>query len=204
MPDQISSAAMWFRRDLRLADNPALLAACAAGTLGVLPLFVLDPALWGPAGPARRGYLSDSLRALDESLGGRLTVLEGNPVEEVVRAAREIGADTVHVCADYGPCGSRRDDLTERALIEHGIALHRLGSPYAVAPGTVRTGEGRGYRVFTPFSRAWADHGFREPVVGPDRGTLAVATRPGHPRGRRTARAAAAPRRRGRRGPALA
>jgi len=43
---------MWFRRDLRLTDNPALLEACAAD--GVLPLFVLDPALWGPAGISRR------------------------------------------------------------------------------------------------------------------------------------------------------
>ena len=62
---------MWFRRDLRLGDNPALLDAVADGP--VLPLFVLDPALWGPAGPSRRGYLGASLRALDGQLRQRRT-----------------------------------------------------------------------------------------------------------------------------------
>lgn len=51
---------MWLRRDLRLGDNPALLDACAADD--VLPLFVIDPALWGPSGPVRRSYLGASLR----------------------------------------------------------------------------------------------------------------------------------------------
>ena len=65
--DELHAAVMWFRRDLRLADNPALLEA-AGPTGGVLPLFVLDPALWGPAGLPRRAYLGASLRALDASL----------------------------------------------------------------------------------------------------------------------------------------
>ena len=62
------ASVMWFRRDLRLGDNPALLAAVDDGP--VLPLFVLDPALWGPAGPSRRAYLGASLRALDVQLAG--------------------------------------------------------------------------------------------------------------------------------------
>jgi deoxyribodipyrimidine photo-lyase len=73
---------MWFRRDLRLADNPALLDACDSD--GVLPLFVLDPALWEPAGASRRWYLARSLRALDASLrdayGAGLSVVRGDPV----------------------------------------------------------------------------------------------------------------------------
>ena len=83
-----TTAVMWFRRDLRLADNPALLDACDSD--GVLPLFVLDPALWGPAGISRRWYLSQSLRALDASLRQRhagLSVVRGNPVRQVVLAA---------------------------------------------------------------------------------------------------------------------
>ncbi|HSE69539.1 MAG TPA: deoxyribodipyrimidine photo-lyase [Nocardioidaceae bacterium] len=170
MADSPSPAVMWFRRDLRLADHPALLAACsAAEDEGVLPLFVLDPALWGPAGPSRRAYLAESLRALDESLDGNLTVLRGDPVHQVVRAAREVGASTVHVSADFGPYGSRRDEQVEQALAEHDITLQRLGSPYAVAPGTVVNGSGEGYKVFTPFSRAWADHGWRAPADRPRR-----------------------------------
>jgi len=167
------TAVMWFRRDLRLADNPALLEACAADG-GVLPLFVLDPALWGPAGPSRRAYLSRSLSALDASLqkiGGRLSVAQGRPAEQVLRAAREVGATRVHVAADFGPYGHRRDLDVEKALAEAGIELVRTGSPYAVAPGRVRNGSGEPYKVYTPFSRAWAEHGWRAPVDAPARAT---------------------------------
>src|SRR3954462_12400231 len=93
---------MWFRRDLRLGDNPALLAAVHDGP--VLPLFVLDPALWGPAGPSRRAYLAASLRALDGRLheqGGRLSVVRGDPVRRVLLAAQAVGAERVHVAADF-------------------------------------------------------------------------------------------------------
>jgi deoxyribodipyrimidine photo-lyase len=156
-------AVMWFRRDLRLGDNPALLEACADGP--VLPLFVLDPALWGPAGPARRAYLAASLRSLSRDLP--LSVLHGDPVRRVVHAAREVGAERVHVAADYGPYGHARDAAVEEALAEAGIELVRTGSPYAVAPGRVTSGGGTPYKVFTPFSKAWADHGWRAPVDPP-------------------------------------
>ncbi|HEX5770240.1 MAG TPA: deoxyribodipyrimidine photo-lyase, partial [Nocardioidaceae bacterium] len=146
---------MWFRRDLRLEDNPALLDACAAGPDGVLLLFVVDPRLWDPAGPARRAYLAASLAALDRSVGGRLVVRHGDPAREVVRAATEVGAATVHVASDFGPYGARRDVAVEQALAADGVELRRLGSPYAVAPGTVFSGSGEGYKVFTPFSKAW-------------------------------------------------
>ena len=162
------ASVMWFRRDLRLGDNPALLEACAEG--GVLALFVLDPRLWDPAGPARRAYLGASLRALDaglRELGGGLRVVRGDPVQRVPQAALEVGASRVHAAADFGPYGRGRDDDVERALAEVGVGLVRTGSPYAVAPGRVTSGSGGPYRVFTPFSRAWADHGWRGPVDPP-------------------------------------
>ncbi len=159
---------MWFRRDLRLADNPALCAAADEGP--VLPLFVLDPTLWGPAGPSRRAYLGASLRSLDASLRQRqagLSVVRGDPVRRVVLAAKAVGAESVHVSADFGPYGAERDRLVEEALEEAGIALVRTGSPYAVDPGTVRNGSGQNFKVFTPFSRRWADHGWPSPVDAP-------------------------------------
>jgi deoxyribodipyrimidine photo-lyase len=166
MSDRAHPAVMWFRRDLRLDDNPALLAACE-GSWGVLPLFVVDPRLWGPAGPARRAYLAASLRELDRSLGGRLVVRLGDPAEEVPRAAREVDARQVHVAADCGPYGSDRDRAVQSALAEESLALCRTGSPYAVSPGRVVNGSGAPYKVFTPFSRAWADHGWRAPAGRP-------------------------------------
>ena len=101
---------------------------------------MLDPALWGPAGPSRRAYLAASLRALDGQLRQRktrLSVVRGDPVRRVVLAAKEVGAERVHVAADYGPYGRRRDQDVEQALADAGIELVRTGSPYAVAPGRV-------------------------------------------------------------------
>ena len=166
------TSVMWFRRDLRLGDNPALLEAVDDGP--VLPLFVLDPALWGPAGPSRHAYLAASLRSLDADLRGRrtrLSVVRGNPVRRVVLAARAVEATRVHVAADFGPYGATRDEEVEAALGEAGIELVRTGSPYAVAPGRVRNGSGDHYKVYTPFSKAWFEHGWRGPVDPPSGGS---------------------------------
>jgi deoxyribodipyrimidine photo-lyase len=167
------TSVMWFRRDLRLNDNPALLdAVCAAqsGSSGrnqVVPLFVLDPAVSGPAGVSRRSYLTASLRDLSSRVGG-LLIRHGDPVQEVAEVARAAGATTVHICGDFGPYGRRRDDEVESALAAHEIRLVRTGSPYAVSPGSVTKPTGSPYQVFTPFSRAWREHGWPQPAVAPD------------------------------------
>src|SRR4051794_27697408 len=105
----MAAAVMWFRRDLRLADNPALLDAVAAGDGSVLGLFVLDPALWDKAGAPRRDHVLASLRSLSESMDGNLVVRRGDPAEVVPELAAEIGAASVHLAADFGPYGGRRD-----------------------------------------------------------------------------------------------
>jgi deoxyribodipyrimidine photo-lyase len=162
------ASVMWFRRDLRLADNPALVEACAED--GVLPLFVIDPRLWAPAGAPRRAYLAASLRSLDASLRqrtARLHVRRGDPATEVARAARAVGATRVHVAADFGPYGRQRDEEVEAALADRDVELVRTGSAYAVAPGRVRNQAGKPFSVYTPFARAWAEHGWRAPVEAP-------------------------------------
>ena len=162
------TSVMWFRRDLRLADNPALVEACAED--GVLPLFVIDPRLWGPAGAPRRAYLAASLRSLDASLRqrkARLHVRRGDPATEVARAARAVGATRVHAAADFGPYGRQRDEEVESALAERDVELVRTGSAYAVAPGRVMNQSGKPFSVYTPFARAWAEHGWRAPVEAP-------------------------------------
>lgn len=167
---------MWFRRDLRRRDNPAL--AAAAATVEVVPLFVLDPALWRPAGAPRRAYLLGSLRALDRDLGGHLVVRRGDPVEAVRALARHVGADQVHLSADYGPYGRRRDEAVTAALGEDGVELVATGSPYAVAPGRVVKDDGTPYAVFTPFYKAWLAHGWRAPADAPRRIRWADVERP--------------------------
>lgn len=156
---------MWFRRDLRLADNPALLEAVAAaracGDGRVVPLFVVDPKLWDPAGPVRQHYLVESLDALGASLDRQLLIRHGDPrtvLPEVVKAS---GADSVHISADFGPYGASRDHEVEKVL---EVPFIRTGSPYAVSPGRVTKGDGSAYRVFTPFYRAWLTHGWRKPA----------------------------------------
>ena len=173
----VTTSVMWFRRDLRLGDNPAILDALAAGPDGVVPLFVLDDRLWTPDASARTAYLSRLLSDFSERVGG-LHVVHGDPVDQVVRVARRAGATSVHVAADFGPYGARRDQRVEKALAEHGITLARTGSPYAVAPGRVTKADGTGYRVFTPYFRAWQEHGWRGPA--PD-ATSVPWIRPGGP-----------------------
>ena len=157
------TSVLWFRRDLRLGDNPALLAARDAAADGVLPLFVLDDALRGPAGAPRLTFLYRCLRSLDDALGGRLVIRRGKPENVLPRVVREIGASSVHVAADFGPYGRGRDERVEAALPQ-GVSLVRTGSPYAVAPGRVRKDDDTPFRVYTPFYRAWSRHGWRSPA----------------------------------------
>ncbi|SDH23133.1 deoxyribodipyrimidine photo-lyase [Rhodococcus triatomae] len=160
----VGPTVLWFRRDLRLGDHPAL--SSAAGDSGgdhgdrsVLALFVLDDRLLSPAGARRREFLFASLRALDRQLGGRLLIVSGDPAAVVPAVARAVSAPAVHVSADHGPYGRARD----RAVAEH-VDLVATGSPYAIAPGRVRKDDGDPYRVFTPYFRRWLDHGWRGPA----------------------------------------
>ncbi len=160
-------AVVWFRRDLRLMDNPALLDGLAAGDGAAVALFVLDPKLWDKAGPVRRAYLLGSLRSLDTALGGHLVIRHGDPAVVVPEVAQHTSATSVHVAADFAPLGAARDDTVEQHLADRSIALVRTGSSYAVAPGRVTKSDGTPYRVYTPFQRAWLTHGWRAPAPAP-------------------------------------
>lgn len=164
----VTTSVLWFRRDLRLGDNPALLAAQDDAD-EVLPLFVLDPRLRGPSGAPRLAFLSGCLHDLREATGGRLLVRSGDPAEVVPQVAREVAATGVHVAADYGPYGARRDAAVQGALagLAPPVPLVRTGSSYAVAPGVLRSGGGTAFKVFTPYYRAWLAHGVREPATSP-------------------------------------
>lgn len=166
-------AIIWFRRDLRLTDLPTLLAA-ADHTDSALAVFVLDDTLLRASGTPRIDFLAGCLRALDADLGGRLLLVHGDPARVLPDLAAATGARAVHVSADFGPYGARRDAAVEAALAaaETPVPLVRTGSPYGVSPGRLHTKTGGPYKVFTPFRRAWSEHGWRAPART-DAGTLA-------------------------------
>lgn len=161
----MGTSLLWFRRDLRLGDHPALREAASRGE--VLPLFVIDPSLWKPAGGPKLAWLAATLRRLDESLGGRLVIRLGDPVDVVPRVAREVGADSVHVSRENEPYGLERDRRVVAGLQEIGVEGVATGSPFAVGPGTLTTKEGTPFKVFTPFARAWLDHGWDPALAAP-------------------------------------
>ncbi len=165
----MSTTILWFRRDLRLSDHPALVDAVqAAGSDGeVVALFCVDERLWGPAGANRRAFLLGCLHALNETIGGRLVLRAGDPVAVVAAVAAEVDASRIFVTADFAPYGTERDARVERALADAGRVLVRVGSPYAVAPGTVVNGSGQPYKVFTPYSKAWRARGWPTSINAP-------------------------------------
>jgi deoxyribodipyrimidine photo-lyase len=156
---------MWFRRDLRLADNPALSVAAEHGP--VVPLFVIDPVLFERSGTPRAAFLVAALRELGASMDRKLVVRFGDPIAVVPAVAAEVAADTVFAAGDHGPYGTRRDRAVSAALAADGRRLELIASPYAVEPGSVRKQDGSTYRVFTPFARAWAARGWDAPMAAP-------------------------------------
>lgn len=158
-------AVMWFRRDLRVGDNPALVAAADLGP--VVPLFVHDEALAGPSGANRLAALHGALDSLSSDLAGALVERTGDPAQVVPALAAEVGAVTVFATEDFGPYGQARDEAVGRALAAAGRELRLVDSPYAVAPGTLHTQSGGPFKVFTPFSKAWRAHGWADPLPAP-------------------------------------
>jgi len=156
---------MWFRRDLRLADNPALLEAISSSD-NIVPVFILDKKLIDATGNKRLAYLGQSLRALDDSLGNTLHVMVGDQIKVLNELSSRYGATSIHISAEYEPYGVARDARIEAA----GLALTKTGSPYAVAPGRVRKpSDGTPYRVYTPFYKAWCSHGWRPAAARPEK-----------------------------------
>ena len=164
----MSNSVMWFRRDLRLEDNPALIAASKAGNNGasceVTPLFVLDPMFLERSGAPRLAFLFRSLRELNREMNGTLVVRVGNPVDVVEKVAQEVGATEVFAAKDFAPYGQKRDAAVGAALQKVGAKLNQVGSAYAVEPGTVRKADMTPYAVFTPFSKIWLAHGWSAPT----------------------------------------
>jgi deoxyribodipyrimidine photo-lyase len=160
------TALVWFRRDLRLHDHPALRAALDSAD-AVVPVFCFDDGLLRgrhASGP-RTQFLLECLADLDAGLrdrGSRLIYRHGPPHRELSALAQEVGADAVHVSADVGPFARRRQREVKAAL-GSGTAFHVHPGLFAVDRlDAIRTQGGDPYTVFTPFFRNWASQPRRD------------------------------------------
>jgi deoxyribodipyrimidine photo-lyase len=160
----------WHRRDLRLADNLGL-AAAAAATRAVTGVVVLDPAeLKAPAmAPARRWFLIESLRELDErwrAAGSRLVVLQGDPLALLPQLAIATGAAVVAWNRGVEPAERERDRRVAAALQGEGVKVLAGWDQLLVPPELLRTGGGDPYRVYGPFLRNWRGQVERRTAAG--------------------------------------
>ena len=165
-------AVVWFRRDLRLADNPALAAAAEADE--IVPVFCFEQGLHSGRhrSPNRNAYLLAALRELDDGLrgvGSRLHYVTGDPVEEIPKLASECGTDAVHVNRDHTAHARSRDGRVEAALVDDDVALVGHGGITCAEIARIETGSGDPFRVFTPFHKAWAKAPRRELADKPRR-----------------------------------
>jgi deoxyribodipyrimidine photo-lyase len=163
---------VWFRRDLRLIDHPALQAALESSDC-VVPVFCFDRRLLRGrhrSGP-RTQFMLECLRDVDRSLrerGSRLVVRDGPPALAIARLAKQIGADRVHATADVGPFARRRDDHVRHVLERGGANLELHAGLFAVdAPEEIATAAGSPYTIFTPFFRSWSRAPRRDPIRAP-------------------------------------
>jgi deoxyribodipyrimidine photo-lyase len=167
------TAIVWFRRDLRVLDHPALSAA-VAGARSVVPLFVIDRRLLDgmTAAPARRWFLARSLVELDRALrsrGSGLLLRSGAPEMVVPEMARAVGAAVVLASRDVTPFSHRRDAAVAAALEGDGRRLLLQPGLLLVEPETMLTTAGSPYAVFTPFWRSLQQASRRGLVPAPTR-----------------------------------
>jgi deoxyribodipyrimidine photo-lyase len=155
MAKQDAPVIVWFRRDLRLADNAALTAAVRSGA-PLLPLYILDDETPGDfrMGGASRWWLHGSLAALNDSLGGHLVLRKGPAAKTLASLLDETGATAVHASKGYDSWDAALEDTIAKLCDGKGAALHLHPGALLFAPDAIQTGIGQPYRVFTPFWKA--------------------------------------------------
>jgi deoxyribodipyrimidine photo-lyase len=142
----------WIRKDLRLKDNRALDAALAAGGQ-LLPLFILDPALFPSCPAPRKNFLLAGLQRLDEGLrerGSRLIVRSGKPLVVLRTILSETGGGKIFAELDYSPYAVKRD-----RLVAENLPVTFLKGNLRVPPGGLLARNEQPFKVFTPFARSW-------------------------------------------------
>ncbi|SIS57269.1 cryptochrome/photolyase family protein [Neptunomonas antarctica] len=149
----MSTAIVWFRQDLRLSDNPALLAACKAGH--VLPVYILDDVNTNARtrGEASQWWLHHSLVSLQQSLDGRLNFYRGDPLTILNQLIKETSASSVYWNRCYEPWTTSRDSEIKQALKSSGISVSSFNASLLWEPWSVLKKDETPYKVFTPYYR---------------------------------------------------
>lgn len=154
--ENIDTAIVWLRQDLRLQDNPALHAACACAKT-VLPVFILDDST-APLGGAARWWLHHSLASLAKALeaqGSQLYLAQGPAQAELDKLLKTTGATAVFWNRCFEPDVIARDTAIKAALQAQGIGAQSFNALLLREPWQIKTKTGTPYKVFTPF---WRSH----------------------------------------------
>jgi deoxyribodipyrimidine photo-lyase len=147
-----NSSLVWFRQDLRLADNAALAAAAARGPL--VAAYILDdetPGDWRIGGAAR-WWLHHSLQNLSAKIP--LVLKRGRSEIELEKLLQETGATSLYFTRDYTPWSGALEQRVKALCDRLGVACHRHGGFLLHEPEAIRNGAGEAYKIYTPFSRA--------------------------------------------------
>jgi len=160
---------VWFRRDLRLSDNPAIEAAVSSGH-PIIFLFIKDARVdgLGAAAKWRLGLSLENLSARVRDAGGEVVFRSGSPLDVIREIVAETGAVGLHYCRDYTPQAIKRDTETKNNLSGEMTVQSHMGA-LLFEPWTVRNGAGSFYKVYTPFWKAVRDVSVRAPLQVPER-----------------------------------
>ncbi|TCP60581.1 deoxyribodipyrimidine photo-lyase [Rhodovulum bhavnagarense] len=175
---ELSPVIWWVRRDLRLSDNPAALAACAGGR-PVIPVFIHDDgvARLGAAPKWRLGLGLECFASTLARIGSRLVLRRGDALEVLRALVAQSGAGAVVWTRAYDPDSVARDTRVKTALKQDGIEARSLAGHLLFEPWTVATGQGAFYKVYTPFWKVVRTREVPEPCAAP-RALPAPATWP--------------------------
>jgi deoxyribodipyrimidine photo-lyase len=152
-----SPVIVWFRKDLRLADNPALHRAAVSGA-PVIPVFILENGSDTIRAPGGAGlwWLHRSLERLGEALGkagAPLVLRRGDAAEELAALIDETGAGSVYWSDSFDPTTNARDDEIRAALTDRGLTVESFNATLLFDPSAIRSKAGTPFKVFTPFWR---------------------------------------------------
>jgi deoxyribodipyrimidine photo-lyase len=174
---------VWFRRDLRLRDNPALTAACGESEQ-IIPLFVFDEPLLRSQvfGSACANFMLGCLQELASSLADRGASLQwrlGEQVEEIIRAARDWRADVVYWNRDYEPVAVKRDRIVQQRLSQMGVAVRTFKDHVVFEADEVRRATGEPMQRYSAYrDRWWAKWHAVNPVALPVPKTISFRKAP--------------------------